>query len=99
MRSLLSFVCELALLAIFTFAWVVVFEHGPQKFTQGAKTEWNALLFFVGSVITNQAGGGSSAPATTVSSPTPASASSLSKGKPGNESISRQVSPSPRPSR
>jgi hypothetical protein len=97
MRSLLSFVCELALLAIFTFAWVVVFEHGPQKFTQGAKSEWNALLFFVGSVITNQAGG--SPAQTTVSSPTPASASPLSKGKPGNGSISRQVSPSPRPSR
>jgi hypothetical protein len=94
MRSLLSFVCELALLAIFTFAWVVVFEHGPEKFTQGAKTEWNALLFFVGSVITNQAGA-SPAQTTTVSSPTPASA----KGKPGNEGISRQVSPSPRPSR
>jgi hypothetical protein len=98
MRSLLSFVCELALLAIFTFAWVVVFEHGPEKFTQGAKTEWNALLFFVGSVITNQAGA-PPAQTTTVSSPTPASASSLSKGKPGNEGISRQVSPSPRPSR
>jgi hypothetical protein len=98
MRSLLSFVCELALLAIFTFTWVVVFEHGPQKFTQGAKTEWNALLFFVGSVITNQAGG-SPAQTTTVSSPTPASASPLSKEKPGDGSISRQVSPSPRPSR
>ena len=54
MRTLLSIVLRLVLLAVFTFGFVVLFEHGPAKFSDGAKTEWNALLFFVGSVLSRQ---------------------------------------------
>jgi hypothetical protein len=54
MRFLLAVVLRLVLLAVFTFGFVVLFEHGPAKFSEGAKTEWNALLFFVGSVLSKQ---------------------------------------------
>jgi hypothetical protein len=54
MRALLSVVLRLVLLAVFTFGFVVLFEHGPAKFSDGAKTEWNALLFFVGSVLSRR---------------------------------------------
>jgi hypothetical protein len=51
MRSLLSGVFRLALLAALTFAFVVLFEHGPAKFSEGAKREWDALVLFAGSVL------------------------------------------------
>ena len=54
MRTLLSFVLRLVLLSVFTFGFVVLFEHGPAKFSDGAKTEWNALLFFIGSVVSRR---------------------------------------------
>jgi hypothetical protein len=54
MRPLLVFITRLILLALFTFAFVVLFEHGPANFPAGAKTEWNALLFFVGSALSKQ---------------------------------------------
>ena len=54
MRLLFVFFLRLILLAALTFGFVVLFEHGPAKFSEGAKTEWNALLFFVGSVISKQ---------------------------------------------
>lgn len=54
MRFLLSLLFQLVLLAVITFGFVVLFEHGPAKFSEGAKTEWNALLFFVGSVLSKQ---------------------------------------------
>jgi hypothetical protein len=54
MRLLFVFFLRLILLAAFTFGFVVLFEHGPAKFAEGARTEWNALLFFVGSVISKQ---------------------------------------------
>jgi hypothetical protein len=54
MRALFIFAFRLILLAVFTFGFVVLFEHGPAKFTEGAKTEWNALLFFVGSALSRQ---------------------------------------------
>ena len=54
MSTLLSAGFRLALLAVFTFGCVVLFEHGPAKFTDGAKTEWEALLLFVGSVLSRQ---------------------------------------------
>jgi hypothetical protein len=65
MRVLFIFALRLILLAVFTFGFVVLFEHGPAKFSEGAKTEWNALLFFVGSVLSRQ----ESAPARTRSQP------------------------------
>jgi|SoimicmetaTmtLAA_FD_contig_31_8821831_length_584_multi_2_in_0_out_0_2 hypothetical protein len=54
MSFLLSLAFRLALLAIFTFGFVVLFEHGPAKFGDGAKTEWKALRLFVGSALSGQ---------------------------------------------
>ena len=48
MRFLLILIVRLMLLAVFTFGFVVLFEHGPAKFSEGARTEWNALLFLPG---------------------------------------------------
>lgn len=56
MRLLLIFVLRLALLAVFTFGFVVLFGHGPTKFSEGARTEWNAFLFFAGSLLSRQEG-------------------------------------------
>jgi hypothetical protein len=61
MSTLFSLVFRLALLAVFTFGFVVLFEHGPARFVGGARTEWNALLLFVGSVLS----GNETAPAAT----------------------------------
>ncbi|MFZ0708435.1 MAG: hypothetical protein WAM53_00190 [Terrimicrobiaceae bacterium] len=54
MSVLLSLAFRLALLAIFTFGFVVLFEHGPEKFGDGAKTEWKAFRLFVGSALSGQ---------------------------------------------
>lgn len=54
MSTLFSLAFRLALLAIFTFGFVVLFEHGPEKFGEGARTEWKALLLFVGSALSGQ---------------------------------------------
>jgi len=54
MRFLLRLVVRVIVLAVFTFGFVVLFEHGPAGFSQGAKAEWNALLFFVGSVLSRE---------------------------------------------
>jgi sensor histidine kinase regulating citrate/malate metabolism len=42
------------LLAVFTFGFVVLFEHGPAKFGDGVKTEWKALRLFVGSALSGE---------------------------------------------
>jgi len=90
MRTLLSFVLRLVLLAVFTFGFVVLFEHGSAKFFDGAKTEWNALLFFVGSVLSRQEN--APPPAATqpgaTPAPTPVSGTSPSKGIPAGEGTS-----------
>ena len=67
MRGLFIFAFRLILLAVFTFGFVVLFGHGPAKFSDGAKTEWNALLYFVGSALSRQ----ESAPARTTPPPAP----------------------------
>ena len=54
MRFLLRLVVRVIVLAVFIFGFVVLFEHGPAGFSQGAKAEWNALLFFVGSVLSRE---------------------------------------------
>jgi hypothetical protein len=54
MRFLLRFLGRLIFLALLTFGFVVLFEHGPARFSAGAKAEWNALLFFVGSVLSKE---------------------------------------------
>lgn len=56
MRTLFSAVLGLALLAGFTFGFVVLFEHGPANFAHGAKTEWSALLSFIGAVLSGREG-------------------------------------------
>jgi hypothetical protein len=56
MRFVLRLVVRLILLAVVTFGFVVLFEHGPARFTEGAKEEWNALLFFAGAVLSRQEG-------------------------------------------
>jgi hypothetical protein len=96
MRTLLSFVLRLVLLAVFTFGFVVLFEHGPAKFSDGVKTEWNALLFFVGSVLSRQE---KAPPATTqpaaTPAPTPVSGASPSKGKQAGEGTNRPARGTP----
>jgi hypothetical protein len=54
MRFLFALVSRLVLLVLFTFGFVVLFQHGPDKFPDGAKKEWNALVVFVGSVLSRQ---------------------------------------------
>jgi hypothetical protein len=106
MRSLLSFVFRLVLLAVFTFGFVVLFEHGQAKFADGAKTEWNALLFFIGSVLSRQenvpppattqpaAPPATSQPAATPV-PTPVSGTSPSKGTQASEGTNRPARGTP----
>jgi hypothetical protein len=97
MRILLSFVFRLVLLAVFTFGFVVLFEHGPAKFSEGAKTEWSALLYFVGSVLSRQE---SAPPVTTeaAATPTPVSGSpSPSKGMQAGAITNRPVKGTPAP--
>ena len=78
MRSLLSLVLRLVLLAVFTFGFVVLYEHGPAKFSEGAKTEWDALLFFVGSVLFKPEKSPASAQPTATPAPAPAAQNSPS---------------------
>lgn len=42
-QTLLVSAARLAVLAAFTFAFVVLLEHGPGGFSEGAKTEWQIL--------------------------------------------------------
>lgn len=97
MRTLLSVVLRLVLLAVFTFGFVVLFEHGPAKFSDGAKTEWNALLFFVGSVLSRQEN--APPPAATqpgaTPAPTPVSGTSPSKGIQAGEGTNRPARGTP----
>jgi len=46
--SLLALCIRLVLLALATFAFVVLFEHGPAGYVEGAKTEWVALSETIG---------------------------------------------------
>jgi hypothetical protein len=71
MRLLLIFVFRLTLLAAFTFGFVVLFEHGPAKFSEGARTEWNAFLFFAGSLLSKQEGAPARAAAQPAAMPAP----------------------------
>lgn len=75
MRFLFAFVSRLVLLVLFTFGFVVLFQHGPDKFPDGAKKEWNALVVFVGSMLSRQKNTSASAApqpaATAAASPAP----------------------------
>jgi hypothetical protein len=76
MRLLLIFVFRLALLAAFTFGFVVLFEHGPAKFSEGARTEWNAFLYFAGSLLSKQEGVRAAAQPAATPAPSPTTANS-----------------------
>ena len=96
MRILLSFVVRLVLLAVFTFGFVVLFEHGPAKFSDGAKTEWNAFLFFVGTVLSKQESALPPATPETAATPTPVSGtSSPSKEMQSGEGTNRPLKGTP----
>lgn len=45
--SLIAFIARIAFLAAFTFAFVVLFEHGPTGFVDGASKEWQTVMSFV----------------------------------------------------
>jgi hypothetical protein len=47
MTSLLAFIARTLVLAIFTFGFVVLFEHGPSDFVKGAPIEWKSFAGFV----------------------------------------------------
>jgi hypothetical protein len=49
MITLLALLLRLALLAVFTFGFVVLYEHGPADFSASAKKEWSALREFAAS--------------------------------------------------
>ena len=94
MRFLLRFVLRLFLLAILTFAFVVLFEHGTAKFPEGAKAEWNALLFFAGSVLSREERALARPPGQ--ASPTPASTgSSAAKAPPASAATNRPATGTP----
>jgi len=46
MITLLALVLRLALLAVFTFLFVALYEHGPADYFSSVKTEWSALRAF-----------------------------------------------------
>ena len=85
MRILLSFVVRLALHAALTFGFVVLFEHGPFKFSEGAKTEWGALLFFVGTVLSRQESARTPATADTAATPAPTQVSGVPSPSKGTQ--------------
>ncbi len=93
MRGLFIFAFRLILLAVFTFGFVVLFEHGPAKFSDGAKTEWNALLYFVGSALSRQ----ESTPARTT--PPPASTPAPKKTPPPATETNKPATGTPAPNR
>ena len=99
MKILLSFIFRLTLLAALTFGFVVLFEHGPVKFSEGAKTEWNALLFFVGTVLSKQQNAREPAAADTAATPAPTPVSGNSSPRKGTqtEGTSRPAKGTPAP--
>jgi hypothetical protein len=99
MRILLSFLFRLALLAVFTFGFVVLFEHGSVKFYEGAKTEWNALLFFVGTVLSKEESAPGPATSETAAAPAPTPVSGGSSPTKGmqTEGTNRPAKATPAP--
>ncbi len=66
MTSLLALLLRVVLLAVFTFGFVVLYEHGTSDFAQGAATEWKSLTEFV-----NSQGSAKAPAAPTSQAPTP----------------------------
>ena len=73
MITLLAWLLRIFLLAAFTFAFVVLFEHGPAKFPENAATEANRLLASVreSEHLRNLPGIGSHSPPPTPSAAVP----------------------------
>jgi hypothetical protein len=97
MRFLFAFVSRLVLLVLFTFGFVVLFQHGPDKFPDGAKKEWNALVVFVGSMLSRQKSTPASAapqPAATAA-PQPAATAAPQPAATAAASPAPKQSPSP----
>lgn len=46
MTSLIAFTLRIALLALFTFLFVVLFEHGPADFVSGLRSEFGEFIRF-----------------------------------------------------
>ncbi len=42
--SLFALIIRIAVLAVFTFAFVVLYENGPENYVEGAKKEWATLV-------------------------------------------------------
>jgi hypothetical protein len=100
MRFLLRFVVRLILLAVVTFGFVVLFEHGPARFTKGAKEEWNALLFFVGAVLSRQEGAlGRSRGQTSSTAASGPTSSPAQKAPPAGPTPNRPATGTPPPNR
>jgi hypothetical protein len=98
MRFLLRFLVRLILLSMLTFGFVVLFEHGPARLSEGAKAEWNALLFFVGSVLSREERPPARPPGR--ASPTPAAApvstsSPAQKAPPADPATTRPATATP----
>jgi len=45
--SLLAFTIRMALVAVMTFCFVVLFEHGPSNYPESAQVEFSKLMEFV----------------------------------------------------
>lgn len=41
--NIFVYAVRLAVLAAFTFAFIVLFEHGPRGFPEGVRAEWHRL--------------------------------------------------------
>ncbi len=47
MTTLIIFLFRLGVFAVLTFGFVVLYEHGPSGFVNGASTEWNHLTKYI----------------------------------------------------
>jgi hypothetical protein len=91
MMGLFTFLLRAVLLAVFTFGFVVLFEHGPGGFVAGVPGEFRNFENFVASLI----GGGKEAAPTptpaplsvTPPAPTPAPPSANPPGEGENPSV------------
>lgn len=55
MSTLIALLLRVGLLAVFTFCFVVLFEHGVQGFKDGVPVEWAAFRGFVSDQLSGKA--------------------------------------------
>lgn len=75
MTALLSLAARIALLAIFTFGFLVLFEYGPASCRAGARAEWKHLVNWSGQFL--PMGGSAAEKPLQSASPTPSSSLEL----------------------